>query len=1007
MSKSAFESFKNPDKIYHGTDFWMLNDKLEEDEIVRQLKEMKKQGVYTFIARTYIGLKSDYPGKDFKSKLRVIVDTAAELDMKLFLQAGYMPEDVSGLPREYALNYLHIYKEGTPIPAGERILTKYNGFTITEWNSVIFLDMFNHDSMDFYIKQSYEDVWKEFSKDFGKTILSIWVDEPSYVDTHLPYPLGIERKFEERWGYSLIDNLHKLFFDDEGYKTLRYHYRKLMQDLMEEHYFKGIRTWCNAHNLMASGHLMLEDTLEVQISRASATMPFYKYFDIPGIDVLRGQQNWQRGALKPPSGDYCFRDTMMNTPVQCASAARQNGSEHILCEMYAVTSQDMGFRKQKYMFDYMAAHGINHRSVHGIFYSLKGRAKRMYPPHVNYYQPYWNYVHILNDYVASVSRFISLGKPEGETLVIHPLDSAFCEYTCLLDANRVTGIQPSRENLIKRDKSFLNMTATLSLSGCIFDYGDERSIEDIGSVDKGTFNIGKMSYSTVVLPDLLEIQSSTLEKITKFAETGGRVIILGNAPTMIDGIETGKNLLSEISSAIYVNDVSSLVPLLKTEQYSLLCEEDDRSIMIRRRVDGDNSYYYIFNSDCSEEKHIMLIVNGTVSAEQWNAFDYTQSELYCRYNDGYTEISIVLPEGGNAMICTTATDACAKVAENTAYSELSLALSSKFEIERKDPNVLLMEYCSFKREGEDYGDEYPILAVQQILVEENYHGKLTQRFTFKTSKAMNGLKLALEDAADHRIVMNGEEIPTIIDGYYLAKAFETISLPKSKIGENVIEISRNFVPLAKIRRKISSLFETRHGVELEAVYLIGDFAVKMQQEPERNGDLKYSRQNILLTDEEKTVCGELTKAGYPFYAGTISLTRSFEWNGNTDGTVIHLENLDGCLCKVTVNGIECGYMHSMPYEVDISKALRKGNNTVTFELINTLRNLLGPYHRPVGEIGEIRSSYDEPDIGWMGGKHGGDKGWYDRRVPDTDYWTESYLLVPLGISRVKVIRTIK
>ena len=88
MSKSAFESFKNPEKIYHGTDFWMLNDKLEADELVRQLKEMKKQGVYTFIARTYIGLKSDYPGEDFKSKLRVIVDTAAELDMKLFLQAN-------------------------------------------------------------------------------------------------------------------------------------------------------------------------------------------------------------------------------------------------------------------------------------------------------------------------------------------------------------------------------------------------------------------------------------------------------------------------------------------------------------------------------------------------------------------------------------------------------------------------------------------------------------------------------------------------------------------------------------------------------------------------------------------------------------------------------------------------------------------------------------------------------------------------------------------------------
>ena len=92
MNEKAYESFVNPDKIYHGTDFWMLNDKLEANEIVRQLNEMKRQGVYSFIARTYIGLKSDYPGKDFKSKLKLIVKTAKELDMKVFLQAGYMPE---------------------------------------------------------------------------------------------------------------------------------------------------------------------------------------------------------------------------------------------------------------------------------------------------------------------------------------------------------------------------------------------------------------------------------------------------------------------------------------------------------------------------------------------------------------------------------------------------------------------------------------------------------------------------------------------------------------------------------------------------------------------------------------------------------------------------------------------------------------------------------------------------------------------------------------------------
>ena len=59
------EKFSNPPAEYKGTDFWMLNDALSDDDIDFQLSEMKKQSIASFIARTYIGLKSDYPGPDY------------------------------------------------------------------------------------------------------------------------------------------------------------------------------------------------------------------------------------------------------------------------------------------------------------------------------------------------------------------------------------------------------------------------------------------------------------------------------------------------------------------------------------------------------------------------------------------------------------------------------------------------------------------------------------------------------------------------------------------------------------------------------------------------------------------------------------------------------------------------------------------------------------------------------------------------------------------------------
>ncbi|MBE7047304.1 MAG: hypothetical protein E7396_07815 [Ruminococcaceae bacterium] len=1002
MRDKAFESFINPDKIYHGTDFWMLNDKLEEDEIVRQLNEMKKQGVYTFIARTYVGLKSDYPGPDFQSKLRVIVDTARELDMKVFLQAGYMPEDVTGLPSEFSLDYIKVYKKEDDIPQNEEIIAHYNEVVFTRWNSEIFLDMFDSEAMDFYVRQSYEDVWSDFKEDFGKTILSIWVDEPSYKGEFLPFPRSIEEKFYEKYGYSVTEIIPSLYYDIEGYETVRYHYRKLLQDLLEENYFKRIRLWCNEHSLMASGHLMLEDSLSSQIFRAGATMPFYKYFDIPGMDVLFTQQNWKRCEIKNKDGrDYTYREMVMNTPMQVSSVARQMGSEHILCEMYGVTTNNLTFRNQKYMFDFLAAHGINHRSVHGIFYSLKGRGKRLYPAHVNYYQPYWDDVHIISDYVASVSRFISLGKPDGETVVIHPLDSAFCEYTCN-NASDITGRQPSRDALEKRDAAFLNLTNSLCLSGCIFDYGDERSIERDSSIEGNLFRIGKMYYDTVVLPDLIQIQKTTLDKIIEFSKNGGRVIVQGGTPHLLDGNKADCDLFSEVANPLYVEEISQLIPLLKTDKYTVSCEEEERNIMVRRRTDGDDSYYYLFNADGQEEKHITLTIDGLVMAEEWNPFTKCKKSVSYIHRNEKTEIRLILEKGSNALIHTVKISEEKEDNKTQEHPLITVPLRPEFEVSRNNPNVLLMEYCSFKKGNGEYSGEYPVTAVQQMLVNEDYNGELTQRFTFFAEREFEGLELAIEDALNHRVIFNGEEIPVKINGYYMAKAFERISLPKSQKGTNVIELKQNYIPLEKIRRKISSLFETRHGVELEAVYLLGDFSVNMMQEPTRNGDLRYSRRNILLSEEKKVVSGELTKEGYPFYAGCLSLKKKFDWTGNTDGLSVCLEELDGCICHVNVNGIDCGSMYSYPLKVDISKAVVQGENIITFKLINTLRNLLGPWHRPEGEIGAIRSHYGDPDSGWMGIAYNNDTTWYDNRVPDTKFWTDSYMLTPLGLKDIRL-----
>lgn len=986
------------DPFYRGTDFWMLNDRLSEEEIELQLTEMKKQGVYSFIARTYVGIISDYPGPEFKTKLKKIIETAKKLQMKVFLQAGYMPEHVPNLTEGHRLRYIAIDADT------ENAVCIYNGHIFSPAFSQSFLDIFSEDTVAFYLKTCYEDMWQEFSHEYGKTILSIWVDEPSYSGNFLPYPYGIEGLFQTRWGYPLENNLFKLFFDVDDYETVRYHYRKLLQDLLEQNYFRQLNAWCRKNNLLSSGHLMMEDTLRSQIARAGACMPYYPYLDIPGIDILGAQMNWAENPIKPTGNDTGTPSVPKNippqyitTPIQCCSVSRQLGTQHTLCEMYGVISQDMTFRNQRHLFDFMAVHGINHRCVHGIFYSLRGRRKRAYPPQIHYYQPYWDDLNKIYTYVSNVSQFISQGESEADALVIHPLASAYCEYTNSESA-KICGVQPSDTALEQRDRRFLKLLTDLSFANVRFDLGDERILELHGNVQDDILSVGKVRYKTVILPDLKTIQSSTFHLLDRFIKSGGKVIILGNAPYMIDGFR--KTVFDHTAPLLFVpnGDLPAITGLVKNQDYTVSCT-DSPGILVRRKTEGNKSYYFLFNADCSESKDVRLHIPDTVSASLYDGFTGAITPCPCSHGQNSTEIKLTIAPGGSTMLIT---EKCSAIQSIPARKQQRILcqLENRWKYTCSNPNVLLLEFCRYKKDGEAFSAEYPTLAVQDILTQEKYEGGLSLSYTF-TSDGEYDLMLALENAAEQAICFNGEIVDMTPCGHYLSRDFTKIHLPKCKKGENLIGITRRFSPVKKAASVIGALFTTEDGTELENLYLLGDFSVKAIREFETNGNLRFHK-HMTITQRSNTLSQEIIESGYPFYAGSIELTQDFKI-AETSSVFLEADYFCGAIANVYVNDRYCGDLHCAPYRLDISNALNEGENRLKIVVRNTLRNLFGPHHRPQGEEGNLfLGGYGNAGGSWKGNAKF-DPQWFDHRDPDTPFWTDSYMLVRFGINNVKLI----
>ena len=564
---TAIQNLSDADCLWNGIDFWMLNDALDESQMCFELDQMRSQGVSTVIVRTYVGLKSDYPGAGFKEKFRIALEHADKIGMKFVVQAAYMPEAVPGLAPEHT--------------AGCMVESSPGVYTFKQ--TPMYVDMLNPEAVRYYLENSYVKMWQEFSSYFGKTIISVWVDEPSYCREGIPWSGVFEQEYKTMWGAT--PDPAPCFHDMPGCEEARFRYWNTIVRLLEKSYYQQMQECCRKLGLLASGHLMGEGNFHSNFARGAAMMPFYRYFDIPGIDCLTAEMLFKDSPLPRREGTPAVFQELYTTVFQCVSAAKQSGKKRILCEMYGVTSENFAIRNQNAMFNRFASLGINCRTVHAMFYSLRGRGKRAYPPHINYYQPYWQDYHLSIENAAFNSRFVSCGRDVTDTLVLLPWNTAATLYARgELGDNGV-------EKLRKLEQNFLRLQYDLVHNQIPFDLGDEFLLADLGRIEGNKIICGESSYSSVVLPWCTKLADSTLELLKEFSKHGGRIFTLGE-PCRLQGIPA---------------ENSALLCKLLAKSRPVGFESDDRtSLQLLHRRCEDHDRLFFCNCDCADPHTIRL-----------------------------------------------------------------------------------------------------------------------------------------------------------------------------------------------------------------------------------------------------------------------------------------------------------------------------------------------------------------------------------------------------------------
>ncbi len=996
------EAFRKPDSILRPAPFWAINDRLNPDEVARQMADMIRVGLSGGFFHSRHGLITDYLSDEWFECMRAALKVAKEQDGYLWLYdedlwpSGNAGGQVAGMKDEYRAATLNaiLVAPGEPEPTLHEdqalracyAIKKRDRLTLLEyeqvpldrlasarayerlfmvrtyqpktgwWGGESYANLLHPEAMQKFIELTHERYYRELGEEFGKRIPGIFTDEPQVPSAASGFAWyeGLPERYRQWHGRDFWKDLPYLFFEGPEARKIRLLIHRTILRQFLEAYSKPIYEWCEAHGLEHTGHYNAEDTFHGQIvCHYGGIMAHYRYQQAPGIDHLcRVAHN------------HLF------TVKQVSSAARQLGRKRVLTEIFGVSRHTNTFEDFKWLGDYDLVLGANFFCPHLTWYSGKGRRKRDYPPNWNYQQTYWDDLRPLNDYFTRVAYALTRGKASVDILLLHSIESATAARRFgvevqgeVKDNARRTPLDVPTADLRAADELDSLMRKTLDAilnAGYDCDLGDEGYIEDMGSVQGDRFVIGEMGYRVVVVPPATTWRPKTYDLLCQFANNGGKVILLGELPAELD-CEPAREKWLQLASHPNVRSLPCAVEAIQNAIDEIAPGEftlkgaDGRAVpmtYLQHRVDGDEHIFFIVNSDRNAGRDYVLTLKGMAGKPvlKWDAVEGSCQRVQASAMGNDLRYEFSLPPCGSLLLTVGADVPSAQVEErlpDLRQGEV-IPLPDEFAFTRTDLNVLVMDRISVSFDGgktfepEDY--------------EWRVRKSLAKRFGTEETLQWQpwvAIRKKLFEGKGGDIVLRYRFLSDLIR----PKSYVVIEdLYKGKLRVNGTPIGwdrpedlgwywdRGFqmVEVTDLVQKGENVvdFAVHYDflTEIETAYVVGEFGVAMV-------DPFRAR---LVPEPERLRVGSWSTQGYPFYTGRMVYHATFD--APTGRRVfLRLNRPSGILFKVRLNGKETGKILWRPYVLELTPCLQQGSNRLEIEVVSSLQNAWGPLHEKNGD----------------------------------------------------------
>ncbi len=1012
------ELFKNPTAEYRGMPFWAWNCKLDENELLWQIEQLKEMGFGGFHMHSRAGMATKYLSPEFMELIKACTEKAKKEDMLACLYdedrwpsgsaGGYVTKErkFAGKIVRITINPIETIdreegiKEGKPyflscydvVLNSDGTLKKYSVINENEnaggikwyayvetvpktgWcNGESYVDTLSKEAIDKFIEITYETYKSAVGEDFGGAVNSIFTDEPQFAvkklpefaenkdDVVLPWTTDFDEFYKSECGIDLIEHFPELIWDlpDGEPSEARYHYHDLISELFTRTFSDNCGKWCDENGIKLTGHVMQEQTLKSQTGSVGEAMRAYRSFGIPGIDMLCDHVE-------------------LATAKQAQSACRQYGREGMLSELYGVTNWDFDFRGHKFQGDWQAALGVTLRVPHLSWVSMKGSAKRDYPASISYQSPWYKEYPYIENHFARVNTALTRGKPIVNVGVIHPIESYWLKFGPSENTSDV------REQM---EDNFETIIEDLLFGMIDFDFISEALLPSQCGKVSDRLNVGEMNYSAVIVPECETLRLSTVEILKKFSENGGKIIFIGECPKYVDAkhsdevkalyeksIHCGFNrisLLENLEDERNVEIRNSDAALTDNIIYQLREDNDVKWLFVTKGKKNEISYRIDFvrgkrySRDNINPQNIIIRIKGEYEPFIYDTITGDIKAAEFKTRNGVTEIKHTLYTSDSLLLQL-------RKPSKTEYSVKSekkkliktIDFKKCLDYEREEDNVYLLDMARYSLDGGKTfaEEEEEILRIDfKIRQELNYplaSGEDCQPWAIPEEKITNYpiLRFEIESETETECRLAFEEA-------------ESVSLN----GENVpikengyfVDHSIKTMQLPKLKKgKNILLIKAPIGkrTSLENYFLLGDFGVTV------NGVEKK-----IVKADEKIGFSSLTHQGMPFYGGNIRYKATVDLPECE--LKIRANYYRGALIKVIIDGKDAGKIVYDPYTAELGH-IAAGRHEIEFVLYGNRYNTFAALHC----CGDKRE--------WFGPEM-----WYTK----DDEWSYEYQIKDMGI----------